>query len=129
MRPRAQPIEEEAHPPPSRERARKRRRRLVTPGRVLVLGCLIGLLAAFWLATRQVYFVGVDESRGSVVTVYHGLPYELPFGIRMYSPVNHSGVTIQNAPARLRSRFTDHKLRSKDDAESLVRQLERGELS
>ena len=38
------------------------------PGKLLVLGCLIGLLAAFWLATRQVYFVGVDESRGNVVT-------------------------------------------------------------
>ena len=45
-------------------RRRKRRRRCVTPGRVLVLGCIIGLLAAFWLATRQVYFVGVDETRG-----------------------------------------------------------------
>jgi protein phosphatase len=129
VRPRAQPIEEEAHAPPRRERPPKRRRRLVTPGRVLVLGCLIGLLAAFWLATRQVYFVGVDESRGSVVTVYHGLPYELPLGIEMYSPVRHSGVTLQNVPPRLRTRFTNHKLRSKDDAESLVLQLERGQLS
>ena len=94
-----------------------------------MLGCLIGLLAAFWLATRQVYFVGVDESRGSVVTVYHGLPYELPLGIEMYSPVRHSGVTLQNVPPRLRARFTNHKLRSKDDAESLVLQLERGQLS
>ena len=59
---------------------------------MLVLGCIIGLLAAFWLATRQVYFVGVDESRGNVVTVYHGLPYDLPLGIRLYSPVRHSGV-------------------------------------
>jgi len=66
VRPRAQPIEEGAHAPPQRDAGRRRkRRRLVTPGRVLVLGCIIGLLAAFWLATRQVYFVGVDESRGS----------------------------------------------------------------
>jgi protein phosphatase len=129
VKPRAQPIEEEAHPPPRRERPRKRRRRLVTPGRVLVLGCLIGLLAAFWLATRQVYFVGVDESQGSVVTVYHGLPYELPLGIEMYSPVRRSGMTLQNVPPRLRSRFTNHKLRSKDDAESLVLELEQGRLS
>ena len=62
------------------EPPRKRRRRIVTPGRLLALGCVIGLLAAFWLATRQVYFVGVDESRGNVVTLYHGLPYDLPLG-------------------------------------------------
>ena len=29
------------------------------------LQCLIGLVAAFWLATRQVFFIGVDESHGA----------------------------------------------------------------
>jgi hypothetical protein len=127
---RAEPIEqdEQAHAPPPRAPARKRRR-VVTPGRVLALGCVLGLLAAFWLATRQVYFVGVDESRNDVVTVYHGLPYDLPLGIRLYSPVQHSGVTLQRVPPRRRETFTDHKLRSKDDAESLVRELEQGRIS
>ena len=130
VRPRAQPIEEGAHAPPRRDAARRRkRRRLVTPGRVLVLGCLIGLLAAFWLATRQVYFVGVDADRGNVVTVYHGLPYDLPLGIRLYSPVRYSGVTLQNVPARRRQTFIDHKLRSKNDAEGLVGDLEAGRIS
>jgi protein phosphatase len=128
LRPRAEPIEEEAHAPPRRERPRKRRR-LFSPGKILALGCVIGLLAAFWLATRQVYFVGVDETRGNVVTVYHGLPYDLPLGISLYSPVRHSGVTLQNVPARRRPAFTDHKLRSKDDAENLVLQLEQGKIS
>ena len=130
VRPRAQPIEEGAHAPPARDAGRRRkRRRLVTPGRVLVLGCIIGLLAAFWLATRQVYFVGVDADRGNVVTVYHGLPYDLPLGIRLYSPVRYSGVTLQNVPARRRPTFTDHKLRSKNDAEDLVFDLEAGRIS
>ena len=121
VRPRAQPIEEgQAHAPPRASGQRRRRRRIVTPGRLLALGCVIGLLAAFWLATRQVYFVGVDESRGNVVTLYHGLPYDLPLGIRLYSPVRHSGVTFEQVPANRRGTFTDHKLRSKDDAESLV---------
>ena len=129
VRPRAQPIEEGAHAPPRRDAGRRRkRRRLVTPGRVLVLGCIIGLLAAFWLATRQVYFVGVDDDRGNVVTVYHGLPYDLPLGIRLYSPVRYSGVTLQNVPARRRPTFTDHKLRSKNDAEGLVGDLEAGRI-
>jgi serine/threonine protein phosphatase PrpC len=130
VRPRAQPIEEGAHAPPRRDAPRQRkRRRLVTPGRVLALGCIIGLLAAFWLATRQVYFVGVDADRGNVVTVYHGLPYDLPLGIRLYSPVRYSGVTLQNVPARRRPTFTDHKLRSKNDAEGLVGDLEAGRIS
>jgi protein phosphatase len=128
LRPRAEPIEEEAHAPPRRERPRKRRR-LFSPGRILVLGCIIGLLAAFWLATRQVYFLGVDEDRGNVVTLYHGLPYDLPFGISLYSPVQPSGVTLQNIPARRRPTFTDHKLRSKDDAENLLLQLEQGKIT
>jgi protein phosphatase len=129
VRPRAQPIEEgQAHAPP-RSAPRRRRRRIVTAGRVLTLGCVVGLVAAFWLATRQVYFVGVDESRGNVVTLYQGLPYDLPLGIRLYSPVQSSGVTFQSVPARRRSTFTDHKLRSKNDAESLILALEKGQLN
>ena len=73
---------------------------MLSPGKLITVGCLIGLLAAFWLATRQVFFVGVDESRGNVVTLYKGLPYDLPLGIRLYSPVRHSGVTLQSLPAR-----------------------------
>ena len=128
MRPRAQPIEEgHAHAPPRHApRRRSLARRLFSPGKLIFLGCLIGLVAAFWLATRQVFFIGVDESRGSVVTLYKGLPYDLPLGIRMYSPVRHTGVTLQSVPATRRETFTDHTLRSKDDAEGLVKALEEG---
>ena len=131
VRPRAQPIEEgHPHGPPrSGGPASRGRRRIVTPGRLLALSCVIGLLAAFWLATRQVYFVGVDESRGSVVTLYKGLPYDLPLGIRLYSVDRHSGVTLQSVPGERRRTFTDHKLRAKDDAESLVLALEQGRIS
>ncbi|WP_053226609.1 Stp1/IreP family PP2C-type Ser/Thr phosphatase [Solirubrobacter soli] len=128
VRPRAQPIEEgHAHAPP-REQPR-RRRRLLSPGKLLTVACIIGFLAAFWLATRQVFFVGVDESRGNVVTLYKGLPYDLPLGIRLYSPVRHSGVTLQSLPPARRATFTNHKLRPKDDAESLVKAAEDGTLS
>ena len=116
------------HAPP-REEPRRRRRRWFSPGKLIAVGCVIGLLAAFWLATRQVFFVGVDESRGNVVTLYKGLPYDLPLGIRLYSPVRHSGVTLQSLPPARRATFTDHKLRAKDDAESLVKAAEDGKLS
>ena len=128
VRPRAQPIEE-GHPhAPPRAQPRKRRR-FLSPGKLIAVSCVIGLLAAFWLATRQVFFVGVDESRGNVVTLYKGLPYDLPLGIRLYSPVRHSGVTLQSLPPTRRATFTDHKLRPKDDAESLVKAAEDGKLS
>jgi protein phosphatase len=96
---------------------------------LIAAGCILGLLAAFWLATRQVFFVGVDESRGNVVTLYKGLPYDLPLGIRLYSAVRPSGVTLQALPPARRATFTNHKLRSKDDAESLVKAAEDGTLS
>jgi serine/threonine protein phosphatase PrpC len=130
VRPRAQPIEEQQpHGPPSAgPPARRRRRRLISPGRVLFLGAVVGVLVALWLATREVYFVGVDGSRGNVVTVYRGLPYDLPLGLRLYSPVEPSGVTLESVPPARRKTFTDHKLRKRADAESLVLALEQGKL-
>jgi protein phosphatase len=128
VRPRAQPIEEgHAHGPPTPPK--RRRRRWFSPGKLIAVSCLLGLLVAFWLATRQVFFVGVDESRGNVVTLYKGLPYDLPLGIRLYSPVRRSGVTLQSLPAARRATFTEHKLRAKDDAEGLVKAAEEGRLS
>jgi serine/threonine protein phosphatase PrpC len=128
VRPRPQPIEEgHAHAPPPTPK--RRRRRLFSPGKLITVSCILGLLVAFWLATRQVFFVGVDESRGNVVTLYKGLPYDLPLGIRLYSAVRHSGVTLQSLPVARRSTFTDHKLRAKDDAEGLVKAAEEGRLS
>jgi protein phosphatase len=130
VRPRAQPIEEaQPHgPPPGSPPAKRRRRRLVTPGRILFLGGVAGVVLALWLATREVYFVGVDEQRGNVVTVYRGLPYDLPLGVRLYSPVAYSGVTLETVPPARRKTFTDHKLRQRKDAESLVLAAEQGRL-
>jgi serine/threonine protein phosphatase PrpC len=129
VRPRAQPIAEpHAHAPPARSARPRRRRRLITPGRILALAAVAGLLGALWLATRDIYFVGVDSSRGDVVTVYRGLPYDLPLGIRLYERVTGSGVTIQAVPPARRPAFTEHKLRSRDDADSLVLALEQGRI-
>lgn len=129
VRPRAQPIDEgHAHGPPAQPE-RRRRRRIVTPGRLLALSCILFLLAAFWLSTRQVFFIGVDDDHGGVVTLYQGLPYELPLGIKLYSAHRYTGVTLPNIPASRRAAFTDHKLRTKEDAEELVLALERGQLN
>jgi serine/threonine protein phosphatase PrpC len=119
----AEPIAEEPPPAP-----RKRRRRRRIPGALIALIIAVAIVgAALWTASRAVYFVGVDDE-SQVVTIYRGLPYELPFGIELYGTYYPSGVSLAQVPARRRGTFTDHQLRSKDDAEDLVRQLERGDL-
>jgi protein phosphatase len=114
-------------PLPEPER-RVRRRRRVPVGPVIVLLLVLCVLGAGWLASRAVYFVGT-ESDGRTIAVFRGLPYDLPLGIHLYERFAGSGVTIEQVPASRRSAFTDHKLRSRDDAENLVIALERGQLS
>jgi PPM family protein phosphatase len=115
-------------PPAGRPRARRRRRRV--PPALLVTVALLAIVAAgFWAATRVVFFVGTDPKHNYAVAIYQGLPYDLPFGIHLYSRYGSpSGVTYAQIPAARRSTFTDHKLRSLDDAENLVNALEEGKL-
>jgi protein phosphatase len=128
VRPRAQPIEEPpprtTPPPPG---ARNRHRRRIPGALIAVLVVLLIIGGGLWAASRAVYFVGVDENTG-IVTIYHGLPYELPFGINLYARDYTSGVRIEQVPAARKATFTDHKLRSRDDAKGLVIDLERGQL-
>jgi serine/threonine protein phosphatase PrpC len=107
----------------------KRRRRKRSGGTLLLmLAVVVPLLVGAWLATRAVYFVGTDPAAGRAVTIYRGLPYELPFGIDLYETYYESGVPLADVPAARRERFTDHQLRSRDDAEDLVIQLEKGQV-
>ena len=109
-------------PPP------RRKRRRITPRRVLttlvVLAVLAGLAVAAVIGIRQVYFVGQDD-RG-LVTLYRGVPYELPLGIDLYDRVYVSSVPARGLSAREQRRVLDHQLRSRDDAADVVRRLERG---
>ena len=98
--------------------------------RSVALGvALLVLLLGGWFATRQVYFLGSASDDADAITVYRGLPYELPAGIKLYEPFVSSGVTLRQVPSDRVETFTDHKLRSRKDAESLLWALERGELS
>jgi protein phosphatase len=130
VRPRAEP---EERPPRGDhaergERVRPRRRRRVPVGLLVVALFAFVVAAGFWTASRVVYFIGSDPQHGDAVTIYQGLPYELPFGVRLYSRHAGSGVTLPEVPRARRATFTDHKLRSLDDAESLVNALETGKL-
>src|SRR5829696_1302882 len=115
-------------PLPSGERPARRRRRRGGGVVLLLLGLVLPLLIGAWLATRAVYFVGTDPGDDRTVAIFRGLPYELPFGIELYERWYASGVTLEQVPPARRPTFTDHRLRSRDDAEDLVRALERGSL-
>jgi protein phosphatase len=107
----------------------KRRRRLRSGGALIVfLAVLLPLIVGAWLATRAVYFIGTDPVDDRTVAIFRGLPYELPFGIRLYEHYYDSGVTLSDVPPARRASFTDHELRSRDDAEDLVIALEKGEV-
>jgi len=62
------------------------------------------------------------------VTLYRGLPYDLPLGLELYAPKYTSNVPARAVPRARRGRVLDHEWRSRGDAEDLVRQLEQGTL-
>ncbi|MDQ3768119.1 MAG: hypothetical protein M3370_01365, partial [Actinomycetota bacterium] len=80
-----------------------------------------------WLAIGSVYFIGSGPQ--GFVTVYRGLPYELPLGVNLYSRAYVSGVWVGALPQQRREQLLDHTLRSREDAADLVRRLEIGELA
>ena len=122
---RAAPPEPEPRRPAATRRARPRRGRgwLRAALGLIVLAAVIG---GAYVASRQVYFVGTND--GGLVTVYRGIPYELPFGIDLYQQDYASAMPARAIPATRRGRVLDHEWRSHSDAVDLVRALERGQL-
>jgi PPM family protein phosphatase len=113
-------------PPRRSADGRRRRRRLRVPTGLLVgFFVLLAVALSGWYASQTVYFVGSNEG---FVTVYRGLPYDLPAGLDLYSVNYTSGVPVSGLGAGQRPLVTEHKLRSRDDAHELVRQMETGEL-
>jgi PPM family protein phosphatase len=92
---------------------------------IVVVLFLIG--AGGYLASRQLYFIGTNPQ--GIVTIYRGLPYSLPAGIRLYETYYTSGVPASVVPADRRSDLFNNHLRSQSDATSVVMDLERGRIS
>lgn len=118
------PVGSAPRPGPSAPRRRRGWRAAlpVSVGVVVLAAVIVGLYAA----SRSVYFVGTNDA--GLVTLYKGLPYELPFGIQLYEEEYASGVPARAIPASRRRRVLDHDWRGRDDAVDLVRQVERGRL-
>jgi len=59
------------------------------------------------------------------VAVYQGVPWNLPFGIHLYREVYTSRLLAAELSRPQRRKLFDHTLRSRSDAERLVKQYGR----
>jgi serine/threonine protein phosphatase PrpC len=116
-------------PEPTNGARPRRDRRYIKPVAALLATLIVLFLVGGggYLATRQLYFIGTNQQ--GVVTIFRGLPYSLPFGIRLYETFYVSGVPASLVPADRRSAFLNNDLRSEASAQSLVHDLELGKIS
>jgi protein phosphatase len=99
------------------------RSRWRTAAKVLAAALVVAAIGVgAWLGMRQVYFLGTDE--GGRLTLYRGLPYDLPLGIELYSEVYSIPIQVASLPVDRRESAIDHTLRGRDDAVSLLNDLE-----
>jgi protein phosphatase len=107
---------------PSRGRSLRRAAVLAS---VLVV---FGLLASgVYLGLQSIYFVATN-GRG-LITLYQGVPYQLPGGLKLYSSQYVSGVSASALTAARRRTLLDHSLRSESNAGELIRSLELDQVS
>jgi protein phosphatase len=106
-------------------RSRRHRKVLSALAALAVVLFLIG--GGGYLASRQLFFIGTNQQ--GIVTIYRGLPYDLPAGIHLYETFYVSGVPASAVPADRRGTLFDNRLRSQNDAQNLVHDLELGEVS
>jgi serine/threonine protein phosphatase PrpC len=104
----------------------KRRRRVklaakLVAGLVVIAAIVLG--AAYGL--RHVWFLGTDDS--GRVALYRGLPYELPFSVKLYSERYAAPVQTAALADRRKDAVTGHDLRSRDDAVTLLEEIEKGQ--
>jgi len=115
--------------------ARKRREELAAkPGRrgprraakaVAAILVLAALAYGAWYGNRQVWFLGTDD--GGRVALYRGAPYELPFGVELYSERYASPIQTESLPPKRREAVTGHDLRSREDAVSLIEDIQQSQ--
>ncbi len=120
---------ERAAPPPRRRRpppatppppGRRWPKRIAKVFATLVVIAAVGLAAVY--GARQIWFLGTNDA--NQIALFRGLPYDLPFGIELYSEQVTSNVELDALPETRRFVVTDHELRSRDDARSLLDDLE-----
>ena len=118
------PRRPEAAPARTAAARRKRTRRI---GALLAVLILLGVIGSgAYLAQQSVYFIGTN-GRG-LVTLYQGVPFELPGNLNLFRSRYVSGVSASTLSPQRRQTLLDHSLRSESNAAGLVRSLELGQL-
>jgi PPM family protein phosphatase len=106
--------------------AKPRRRGLKRAAKVLAVVVVLAALAfAAWYGNRQIWFLGTDDA--GRVALYRGAPYELPFGIELYDERYASPIQTGSLPPKRRDAVTGHDLRSREDAVSLIEDIQKSQ--
>ncbi len=105
--------------------SRRRRilKRVVAP--LLLLVVIGAIVFGSTYGLRHVWFLGTDEA--GRVALYRGIPYELPFGIKLWSEKYSAPVQTSALPEKRRDAVTGHSVRSRADAVKLLEEIERGQ--
>jgi PPM family protein phosphatase len=104
----------------------KRRKRIKrAAGALLALLVVAAIVFGATYGLRHVWFLGTDEA--GRVALYRGLPYELPFGVKLYSERYSAPVQTESLPEKRQGAVTGHGLRSREDAITLLEEIERGQ--
>lgn len=108
----------------AQRRAQTRRPRVIAGAIFAALVLAIATGGAL-VGSKNVFFLGTDEH--GLVTIYRGLPYDVPLA-SFYTKEYVSTVPAAELPQPIREAVLDHKLRNRADAESLMTEIERGNL-
>jgi protein phosphatase len=108
----------------SRRADSKRSRRWV--GAIVISVVLLIGIAGAVVGSLNVYFIGGNEQ--GLVTVFRGLPYDLPLGVQLYTRDFVTTTPVSELPAAQREKILDHHLRTRADALDLAQQIETGKL-
>jgi protein phosphatase len=104
----------------------KRRKRIRRAASLVALLVVIGAIvfgATYGL--RHAWFLGTDSA--GRVTLYRGIPYELPFGVKLYTERYSAPVQTEALPEKRKDAVTGHSVRSHADAVALLEEIERGQ--
>lgn len=95
-------------------------------GAIITTAVVLMMIAGAIVGSLNVYFLGGNEK--GLVTVYRGLPYDLPLSVSLYTRDYVTSVPVSELPDSLRAKILDHKLRSRSDALDLASQVEQGDV-
>jgi protein phosphatase len=106
--------------------AQTRKSRRWVGGIIAAVVIVVGIGGAI-VGSLNVYFLGGNEK--GLVTVFRGLPYDLPLGIQLYTRDYVTTTPVTQLTAAERAKILDHKLRTRGDALDLAGQIERGDIN